>query len=651
MDFLRRSPWRLLALFAAFAITLAVYWPGLSGGFLFDDYPNIVDNKGVQPPDASIPSLVGAALSSPASDFKRPLASLSFAINYLTTSIDPYWMKLTNLLIHLLNGWLVYLLSLALLRSDPSSRHARAPLVAALIAAGWMLLPINLTAVLYVVQRMESMANLFVLLGLLGYVAGRRHMLGHLMDRTGGGAWRGFILCAASITVPTALGILAKETAVMLPLYALLVEWALFRFGRPMQAAHHAAPSKRPDLRLIGLFLLVLALPMVVGLAWLLPGVLRPETWATRDFTLGTRLLSEARIVTDYINWTLLPTPSALSFYHDDFQISAGLLTPWSTSTSIVFLTALAALMLWLRPRRPLVALGIALFLGCQLLTGTILPLELIYEHRNYFASFGLLLAIVPLLATAPSSLFALPRYVLLAGLMLCWTFLTVLTAYAWGNPLRLAEDLAARAPQSPRAQYELGRTYIIYSHYDPVSPFTRLAYAPLEKAASLPNSSILPEQALIFMNARMELPIKDVWWKSLIAKLRSHSPGVQDESSLGALTQCVRESRCSLPSNRMVQAFEAALAHPHPAARLQAIYGDYAWNVLGNHELAEHLINEAVKTNPGEPAYRITQIRMLVALGRHDQARTSITELRSLNFGGRLNIDIAELNKLLSKQ
>jgi Flp pilus assembly protein TadD len=100
-----------------------------------------------------------------------------------------------------------------------------------------------------------------------------------------------------------------------------------------------------------------------------------------------------------------------------------------------------------------------------------------------------------------------------------------------------------------------------------------------------------------------------------------------------------------------MTQAFTAALSHPNPNARVMATYGDYAWNVLGNHELAEHLINEAVKTNPGEPAYRITQIRMLVALGRHDQARTSITELRSLNFGGRLNIDIAELNKLLSKQ
>ncbi|RCS29030.1 hypothetical protein DEO45_13240 [Rhodanobacter denitrificans] len=646
MDFLRRSPWRLLALLAAFAITLAVYWPGLSGGFLFDDYPNIVDNKGVQPHDATLPSLVGAALSSPASDFKRPLASLSFAANYLATGLDPYWMKLVNLLLHLMNGWLVYLLSLALLRSDPAGGHRRASLVAALIAAGWMLLPINLTAVLYVVQRMESMANLFVLTGLLGYVAGRRRMLAHHTGPADRAGWGGLVLCAASIVVPTALGILAKETAVMLPLYALLVEWALFRFGRSVQALHDAARSPRADLRVIGLFLLVLVLPMVAGLAWLLPGLLRPEVWATRDFTMGTRLLSEARIVLDYIAWTLLPTPSSLSFYHDDFRVSSGLLAPWSTLASIVLLSALVALALWLRRRKPLAALGIALFLGCQLLTATILPLELIYEHRNYFASFGLLLAIVPLLAVPRASLLPLPRYALLAGLMLCWTTLTALTASAWSSPLSLAEDLAARAPQSPRAQYELGRTYIIYSHYDPASPFTRLAYVPLEKAAALPNSSILPEQALIFMNARMNLPAKDAWWESMIAKLKVRKPGVQDESSLGALTQCAHEGRCDLPRRRMVEAFLAALTHPHPSARLLATYGDYAWNVLDDRQLGLDMTRDAIHAAPREPAYRVTQIRMQLALGNISDAMAEYQKLAAMNIGGSLDADLVVLRK-----
>ncbi|MFC5579620.1 hypothetical protein [Rhodanobacter terrae] len=657
-----RTGWWLLL--TAFALTIAVYWPGLSGGFLFDDYPNIVDNHGVQPQDASFSSLVEAALSSPSSEFKRPLASLSFAANYLTTGIDPYWMKLTNLTIHLLNGLLVFLLARALLSSVSMGAHrahdaatrsrtehtptkVRADMVAALIAAGWMLLPINLTGVLYVVQRMESMANLFVLLGLLGYVEGRHRMLAATQSGVPGphqivlsSEIRGFILCLGSIVACTGVGVLAKETAVMLPLYAVLIEWAVFQF--------HTRTGER-DNRLLGVFLVLLLLPMVLGLVWLLPQVFEPAYWSTRDFGLRTRLLSEARVVVDYIRWTLLPTPDALSFYHDDFHISTGLLTPWTTFACIVLLGTLTVLMIWLRGRKPLTALGLALFLGCQLLTGTILPLELIYEHRNYFASFGLLLVIVPLLAVPRTSNFALPRQVLLAGLFLCWTALTAFTSYAWGNPLRLAEDLASRAPQSPRAQYELGRTYIIYSHYEPTSPFTSLAYAPLEKAALLPNSSILPEQALIFMNARMHLPLKDAWWDSLTTKLKERRPGVQDESSLGALTQCAHEQRCNLPTDRMMQAFMAALSHPDPSARLLATYGDYAWSELGDHALGERMIADAVRAAPTEPAYLITQVRMLAALGRDAEAKQALKRLESLNIGGRLNSGLTELRALPS--
>jgi len=627
----RAGGWIMLALLA---LTIVAYYPGLSGGFLFDDYPNIVDNPGVQPTDASLGTLVRAALSSPSSEFKRPLASLTFAANYLAAGLDPYWMKLTNLVIHLLNGVAMFFLARALLRRFRDEYPAG--WLAALIAGAWLLLPINLTGVLYIVQRMESMANLFVLVGLLGYV----HARSKLRDaKDENGAWRYYALCTASLVMATAIGLLAKETAVMLPLYAAITEWVVFGF-RDRQ--------NRVDRTIASLFLVVLVLPLIMGLVWLLPAVLDPADWATRDFTLATRLLSEARIVTDYIGWTILPTAEALSFYHDDFIPSSSLLSPWTTLAGVLALAALLALALWLRRRRPLAALGILLFLGCHLLTGTILPLELIYEHRNYFASFGLLLAIVPVLAVAWKSPMALPRYVALGGLILFWLAQTAATAYAWGDPLRLAADLADRAPRSSRAQYELGRAYIIYSHYDPDSPFTRLAYAPLERATKLPDSSILPEQALIFMNARMGLPIKNAWWDSLIGKLRAKTPGVQDESSLGALTQCAREGLCHLSQERMVAAFLAATSHPNPSARLLATYGDYAWNVLDNHSLGLSLSQKAAAARPGEAAYRITCIRMLVALGRVEDAKQEYQELEGMNVGGALDHELRSLREAI---
>lgn len=239
-----------------------------------------------------------------------------------------------------------------------------------------------------------------------------------------------------------------------------------------------------------------------------------------------------------------------------------------------------------------------------------------------------------------------LARWSLLAALGLWWIALTLATSIAWGSPLRLAQDLAMRAPDSPRAQYELGRTYIIYSHYDPASPFTPEVYAPLERAAKLPDSSILPEQALIFFNARMHRQLKDAWWDSMIAKLKAQPPGVQDESSLIALTRCAHSGACKLPPDRMLDAFLAALSHPNPNARLLANYGDFAWNILNDHQLGLRATRDAVDAKPGEPAYRITLARMYLSLGDTAKAQEQVQELERLNYGGRLDGSIAALKK-----
>nr|WP_199045324.1 hypothetical protein [Dyella sp. ASV24] len=667
MSFLNRYRQNGYLLFAtALLLTILVYWPGLSGGWLFDDYPNIINNRGIQPAKINLASLVSAALSSPASDLRRPLSSLSFVANFAINGLNPWGWKVTNLLIHLLNGVLVFVLSrMLMLRVGTHSNgalHQRASTAAACIAGAWMILPINLSAVLYIVQREESLANLFVLLGLIGYIAGRTSMLAKGVPSPYQAlSWRGFGLCCLSIVVPTLVGALAKETAVLLPLYALCAEWALFtRPALKNQCVENQHALPLFDWRIAALFFLTLVLPAVIGLIYLLPGILKLTIWATRDFTLETRLMTEARVVLSYLAWTVFPTPQALSFYHDQYHVSSGWLHPWTTLISALTLLALVGLGIRMRQRFPLVALGIAWFLGCHLLTATVIPLELVYEHRNYFASFGIMLIIIPLLvapggrkpsaradATQPVSTLplAMPRYVLFGGLVVCWTALTLATSYAWGDPLRQASDFAARAPDSPRALYELGRTYIIYSNYDPNSGYRKLAYDVLERAASLPESSILPQQALIFMNARMHVPVKDSWWDSMIAKLKARKPTIQDESSLQELSTCQISGECDLPKQRMLDAYLAALSHPTPTARLLNMYGTYAWEALGDRTLGVRMLEEAVAANPKEPAYRVTLVRMLTDMGRLEEARQALKDLEPLNLAGNMDEGIAALN------
>jgi hypothetical protein len=633
--------WLAFTLLAGLAV--AIYCLGLHGPFIFDDYPNIVDNPGVRLHDASLSSLARGALASPASDFKRPLSSLSFGLNYLATGGDPEPMKITNLVIHILNGVLVFLFARMLLTwvGSTSSRTRNPSIVAALLAGFWLLLPINLTSVLYVVQRMESLANLFVMFGLVAYTQARARMQ-ESTDR------RWPMLALASVCASTIAGLLAKETAVMLPMYAFVVDACLFRF----RSRRDDAEMPVLDRRVVSAFVLLLFLPLAAGVCLLLPGLLRPEGWATREFTLGTRLLTELRVVVSYIGWTLVPTADALSFYHDDTVISSGFFTPWTTAASALTLAAIAYLAFLARRRFPLVTLGILLYVSCHALTGTILPLELVYEHRNYFASIGLLIAVVPLLAASADGLrWPLVRYALLGASMLLSTLQLVQTARAWNDPVSLARELAARAPQSSRAQYELGRTYIIMSRYSPTSPFTPLVYGPLEQTIPLPGSSILAEQALIFFNARMHRPVKDAWWDSLTAKLGRNKVTVQDESALASLAECLRIGSCDLSKKRMLMAFMAALNHPNPSARLLATYSDFAWNSLEDRELGLRAAQDAVRSKPGEPAYRVTLARMLTALDRIPEANAQRKALAGMNVGGALDDDIASLDALISSR
>lgn len=633
------SSWLLLV--AALLITLVVYWPGLSGGWIFDDSPNIVDNDALHLQKGSgLGEWLEAALSSPSSRFKRPLASLSFAANHIVGELNPWGWKAVNLFIHLANGVLLFWLSrgiLNALRTREALGYTEGLVgngsLAALIAACWLLLPINLTAVLYVVQRMESMANLFILLGLCGYLDARSRML------TG---QPGFLRCGLWLVLPALAGLAAKETAVMLPLYALVIEWLIFGFSGPINAV-----KSRYDQRLFALYGLVLLLPMLIGLAWVMPELLRPGTWASRNFTLETRLLSEARILVEYLGWTLLPLPQWLSFYHDDYPVSQSLLEPLSTLLSIGGIVVLLGLAVWLRRQLPLFALGVFLYFAGHLLTATILPLELVFEHRNYFASYAVLLVAVPLLIQGKHALML--RRSLLVLLLIGWAATTAFTARTWADSSRLTLDLANRAPNSARAQYDLGRMLMRLTNYDSNSTYTEATYRVLEHAASLPHTSLLPLAALLELDVRMHGASAEGRWDALLTQLEAKSsPSSQDQGALAGLTKCAVAGDCAFEPQHMIAIYEASLARS-VQIKVLAAYSDYLWNVIEDREQALILALQASHRKPDEAAYVVTVGRMATVLGRPVLLRQQILLLEQRNRAGRYSNEIASLYSLLS--
>ena len=603
-----------LALVALVLAILGIYWPGLSGSFVFDDYPNLLDNPAVRVDKLDAGQWLSAMLSSPASSLQRPLAMFTFALNYFFTGYDAWAMKLTNVGMHAFNALLVFALVRALQRAatkGPVEGAARAlPWFAAI---AWALHPLHVTAVLYVVQRMEVLAHVPVFAGLWCYVRGRSNLL----EGKRGWGW-----IALGVLGGATVGLLSKETGLLLPLYALGVEAFVFRFrGRDGGREPH----------LVTLYIWLLAVPMVAGAAWLLPRVMDPAAYAGRDFTLSDRLFTEARIVVDYLRWTVFPDVRAMGLYHDDYVISRSWFGAPSPVPAIAFLLALAVAGWWVRKSRPLVALGIFWYFAAHTMTATVVPLELVFEHRNYFALLGVVLALGDLLLCSG---FAARLPIVARALALVFVFAcaatTFMRANEWDSLLRFARSEATKHPDSPRATYEYARALIGISAYDPKSPLRKEIFRALDVARRVPGSSTLPEQAALIYSARIGVDPDPALWDALRAKLRVRSGGPQEQLSLIAMTNCASQDLCAFPPQQMIDTFQAGLARgPQPG--VMTIYANYALHVLGDRELGLRLLRESVALDPGNAQFQINLIKVLNSMGLHAESRQHIVVLRTL--------------------
>ena len=443
----------MLALVTLLVVTILVYLPGLAGPFVFDDYLNIVTNPAIAIDSLDVKQLSHAALSNEMGAFARPLAKLSFALNYYLAGgfADPYWFKATNLVIHLVNTVLVFWLA-QLLFSRHRSYPARRPLTArnarwlpVAVAAAWSLHPLNLSTVLYVVQRMTSLASLFVLAGLIAFTYGRCL----LEERNPHGTklmWIGLLS-------GTLLGFACKETAVLLPLYALVIEFVFFRDTRQEQVRR----------RLIRFYVISFVLLGLLALYWFFGHPdLELDTYNIREFSLGERLLTEPRVLWFYVSLLFLPISNRFSLFHDDLSISTGLLSPWTTVFALSGLILSVIVALVSRRKYPLLSFSILWFLVGHSMESSFISLELVHEHRNYLPSFGLIAAGVYGAAVLLQQLKSKTTPIIFSILtFMTMIFVTYVLATAWASEQSLVAFMLEHHPRSARTQGMVADLYV----------------------------------------------------------------------------------------------------------------------------------------------------------------------------------------------
>lgn len=599
---LRRAKYCLLAtwplLLAGLALALlvgALFQPGLSGGFIFDDTANIAENVSLHMTGLDHVSALRAANSFPYGPGLRQLPMLSFGLDYFRAgSFDPAVYKTTNLLIHLvtmlvLAGFLRQLLCLA------GERGRRAGLLATVAAVLWAIHPLQVSSVLYVVQRMQIMASLFLLMTLWAYLHMRQAQI----------AGRPWARAAALVLAGWLLALASKEDAALLPAYTLLLELTVLRFAMRTPAAGRWLAR--------GYALAVLA-GVVLFVFWVVPRFGSLETFPWRDFNSYERVLSQGRVLLMYLGQIVWPLPDNMPFYYDNYPVSRGWLAPPATLLAWLALAVLAIVAWGLRQRLPLFGLGLLWFLAGHFVTSNVIGLELVFEHRNHLPMIGVILAAVMLVSRLRRGLAIGLALVALGGCALG----TYARASTWGDELGLARHSVALAPDSGRAWMALCQVYYQRSGNDHASADYARAIDACTRGGVQGGSMTALANAIVLRTARGEHPAAD--WQRLHAGLELAPLGAENLRIAASLAGNASND-LPLDPAAVLKAIDIIDRRGWLAAEDNLVVARFVLERTDTPERALHYFEQAVQRAPRDGQLASAIIAILHEEGRHDWA------------------------------
>lgn len=589
-----RWPW-LLASALVLALVAVLFAPGLGGGFVFDDVGNIVGNSALYMTGLDHVSAWRAAGSFPYGPGLRVIPMLSFGLDYFRSgSFDPATFKATNLAIHLVSvlvlaGFVRALLIVA------GQRAAQASWLALGLALLWAIHPLQVSSVLYVVQRMQTLANLFLLIALWAYLHMRQAQI----------AGRPWGRAAVVVLAGWLLALASKEDAALLPAYTLLLELTVLRFAMHTPAAGRWLARGYAMAVLLGAILFVF---------WVVPRFGSLETFAWREFNSIERVLTQGRVLLMYLGQIVWPLPDSMPFYYDNYPVSRGWLAPSSTLLAWLSLAALAALAWALRHRMPLLALGLLWYLAGHFVTSNVIGLELAFEHRNPFPMIGVILAVAALASRLRRDVAVSLLVLALAGCALG----THTRAQTWGEELRMARKSVELAPGSGRAWVELCRVHYVRSGNNVASEHFQLAIDACLQGGLQGRSQIALSNAIILKAQRGQHDAAD--WQRLHAGLEQAPLGAE---SLRIAASLAGNASDGLPLDpvAVLQAIEIIDRRGWLAAEDNLIVARFILERTATPERALHYYAKALQGAPRDGQMAAAIIASLRAEGRDDWA------------------------------
>ena len=639
-------------------MVIAAYWPGLHGPLVFDDQLNITENRAVAIHDLSYSSLKKALLSNNSGPLKRILPALSFGINHYQAGgfKNTLVFKVTNLVIHLISFalafWLAYLLWPKLFTSTAdtsfSTTQKNRILPAFLVALVWALHPIQLTSVTYVVQRMTSMSGASVLLGLCLFVVGR-----YRLEQNKSAA---LALMALGIVGGTLLGLMSKENAALLTLYAGVIEYTLFK-------RHGLNADQRKRLNIF--YSLVLLVPVIFGLFYVF---VYPGMVAGGQPTLNERLLTEARVLWLYLYMFWVPDITVMGLFHDDILVSTDWITPVTTLSAIFGWLGVLLLAFIGRRKIPVFTFALAWYLVGHSMESSVLPLKLIFEHRNYVPSFAMALLLgyglfivaeksitvarsIVIRSQKSSGNKALPigpdyqasvLTALVGVLTLSVLFdATYTRAQYWSSEAGFIASAVRNHPYSPSSQYLYGE--VMYKRFkNPVKAYPYYFRAgqlePSEVGFLISLSMVTPVSVIEELRKSTLLKMNDP--DHIADLLRTKKISAWGMRALDVASRCVKaqHSSCREHQNDVSKWLNAVV----DGANMDLMRRRYFFNLLFDIEMRYRLFGQALLTikkaiaqYPDNLRMRLMHADVLTALKRYKQAQEVVNNAKKAKLKG----------------
>lgn len=408
-------------------IGIAIYSHVLNSPFVFDDHDIILKSNELK--SGAIYTHFNQA---------RYIGYVTFAINYHLNKLNTFGYHLVNLIIHILNSILVYLLVQKILliiqnQTGPPFRR-EIPLIIALI---FLVHPVQTQAVTYIAQRFTSLAAFFSLTAILSYLefkTAKTKPYFYLI--------LSFIACL--------LAFKTKENTATLPFIIIAIELILFKDRKF---------TNKKIMHVLPFFILFAVIPLsfipINQPAGELLGELTKASYQTEQVTRTQYLFTEFRVIVTYICLLIFPIHQSIDYY---YALSQSFFDT-KTFLSFLFLSMLFIFSLIISNKYHVISFGIIWFFIFLAVESSIIPIkDVIFEHRIYLPSIGFFIALV-------YAMFLLDkRFKLKKILFIIFIAIIISLAIAaysrnkfWNNEETLWEDAATKFPRNPRAVSNFG--------------------------------------------------------------------------------------------------------------------------------------------------------------------------------------------------